>query len=238
MDGLSDERVSLTLASKMPYGKYQGRRIIDIPEPYLVWMARSGFPAGNLGQSLALAYEIKLNGLESMIIPIINRMSESEYIRGKGTRAHAAGRWHLPGQKIDSTRRDLWRYRRAQFPDRRCLMAEIPAGRDGIIGRFILLQQELFDLGGSWHFPVKRRMPRLWQVNERLDAQARTAVSMPDSAQLPALRNFILPSGSCGGGPGAMWCVPLTRRRERLLLGLEPGRAGGPCGAALSEPAE
>ena len=54
----------------------KGRRIIDIPEPYLVWMARSGFPAGTLGQSLALAYEIKLNGLESMIIPIINRMSE------------------------------------------------------------------------------------------------------------------------------------------------------------------
>ncbi|BDS30312.1 DUF3820 family protein [Aeromonas caviae] len=76
MDGLSDERILLTLASKMPYGKYKGRRIIDIPEPYLVWMARSGFPAGTLGKSLALAYEIKLNGLESMIIPIINRMSE------------------------------------------------------------------------------------------------------------------------------------------------------------------
>lgn len=75
MDWLSDEQVLLTLTNKMPYGKYQGRRIIDIPEPYLVWMARSGFPAGKLGQTLALAYEIKLNGLESMIIPIINRMS-------------------------------------------------------------------------------------------------------------------------------------------------------------------
>ncbi|MDH0474881.1 DUF3820 family protein [Aeromonas caviae] len=50
MDGLSDERILLTLASKMPYGKYKGRRIIDIPEPYLVWMARSGFPAGTLGR--------------------------------------------------------------------------------------------------------------------------------------------------------------------------------------------
>ena len=76
MDRLSDERVLLTLAGKMPYGKYQGRRIIDIPEPYLVWMARSGFPAGALGQTLALAHEIKHNGLESMIIHIINRMSE------------------------------------------------------------------------------------------------------------------------------------------------------------------
>ncbi|MFM5860405.1 DUF3820 family protein [Aeromonas veronii] len=75
MDWLSDEQVLLTLTNKMPYGKYQGRRIIDIPEPYLVWMARTGFPEGKLGQTLALAYEIKLNGLESMIIPIINRMS-------------------------------------------------------------------------------------------------------------------------------------------------------------------
>ncbi len=50
MDGLRDERILLTLASKMPYGKYKGRRIIDIPEPYLVWMARSGFPAGTLGK--------------------------------------------------------------------------------------------------------------------------------------------------------------------------------------------
>lgn len=49
MEWLSDERVLLTLAHKMPYGKYQGRRIIDIPEPYLVWMARTGFPAGALG---------------------------------------------------------------------------------------------------------------------------------------------------------------------------------------------
>lgn len=54
MDRLSDERVLLTLAGKMPYGKYQGRRIIDIPEPYLVWMARSGFPAGALGQTCLL----------------------------------------------------------------------------------------------------------------------------------------------------------------------------------------
>ncbi|WP_349918004.1 DUF3820 family protein [Aeromonas veronii] len=75
MDNLTDERVLLTLANKMPYGKYRGWRIIDIPEPYLVWMARTGFPAGSLGQSLALAYEIKLNGLEPMIIPIISRMS-------------------------------------------------------------------------------------------------------------------------------------------------------------------
>lgn len=75
MPGLPDEQILLTLAMPMPYGKYRGRRLIDLPEPYLVWMARSGFPAGSLGQSLALAYEIKLNGLESMILPIIDRIS-------------------------------------------------------------------------------------------------------------------------------------------------------------------
>lgn len=75
MPGLPDEQILLTLATPMPYGKYRGRRLIDLPEPYLVWMARSGFPAGSLGQSLALAYEIKLNGLESMILPIIDRIS-------------------------------------------------------------------------------------------------------------------------------------------------------------------
>ncbi|MFG0833344.1 DUF3820 family protein [Aeromonas bivalvium] len=75
MTPLADEQILLTLANSMPYGKYRGRRIIDLPEPYLVWMARSGFPAGSLGQSLALAYEIKLNGLETMIVPIIDRIS-------------------------------------------------------------------------------------------------------------------------------------------------------------------
>ncbi len=75
MAPLQDEQVLLMLAQKMPYGKYRGRRLIDLPEPYLVWMARTGFPAGGLGQALALAYEIKLNGLEGMIVPLINRMS-------------------------------------------------------------------------------------------------------------------------------------------------------------------
>ena len=65
----------LTLASKMPYGNTRAAHH-RYSQPHLVWMARSGFPVGTLGQSLALAYEIKLNGLESMIIPIINRMSE------------------------------------------------------------------------------------------------------------------------------------------------------------------
>jgi len=63
-----DNRQLLELVNmKMPFGKYQGRTIIDLPEPYLVWFKQKGFPKGKLGNLLALCYEIKLNGLEAMV---------------------------------------------------------------------------------------------------------------------------------------------------------------------------
>lgn len=68
-----DGSLLLQLNMAMPYGKYKGRRLIELPEPYLVWMARQGFPASKLGQALALAHEIKVNGLESMILPLLDR---------------------------------------------------------------------------------------------------------------------------------------------------------------------
>lgn len=50
----------------MPFGRYKGKRLIDLPERYLIWFAQKGFPAGRLGERLQLVYEIKRNGLERM----------------------------------------------------------------------------------------------------------------------------------------------------------------------------
>lgn len=54
----------------MPFGKYAGQRLIDLPLPYLAWFARKGFPHGKLGQFMALAFEIKHEGLESLLDPL------------------------------------------------------------------------------------------------------------------------------------------------------------------------
>ena len=56
---------------KMPFGKYKDRYLVDIPEYYFVWFKQKGFPEGKLGEQLALMYEIKLNGLEGMLKPLL-----------------------------------------------------------------------------------------------------------------------------------------------------------------------
>lgn len=55
----------------MPFGKYAGRKLLLLPEPYLVWFHQQGFPEGKLGGQLALIYEVKLNGLEKMLMPLL-----------------------------------------------------------------------------------------------------------------------------------------------------------------------
>lgn len=55
---------------KMPFGKYQGRILMDLPEEYLLWFAKKGFPKGELGLLLELMLELQINGLESLLTPL------------------------------------------------------------------------------------------------------------------------------------------------------------------------
>lgn len=54
----------------MPFGKYTGRVLIDLPEAYLLWFEKKGFPTGNLGRLLGIALEIKRSGLEKILDPL------------------------------------------------------------------------------------------------------------------------------------------------------------------------
>lgn len=67
------EILKQAINTSMPFGKYAGRKLIELPEPYLVWFHQQGFPKGKLGEQLALLYEIKLNGLEAMLAPLIEQ---------------------------------------------------------------------------------------------------------------------------------------------------------------------
>jgi uncharacterized protein (DUF3820 family) len=55
---------------RMPFGKYKGTRLVELPEPYVVWFSRKGFPNGKLGDLLRTVYEIKANGLEYLFDPL------------------------------------------------------------------------------------------------------------------------------------------------------------------------
>ena len=68
---ISDPKVLLKLSQyKMPFGKFKGSLLIDLPEPYVVWFAGKGFPEGELGNFLGIVHTIKVNGLEYLFKPL------------------------------------------------------------------------------------------------------------------------------------------------------------------------
>jgi uncharacterized protein (DUF3820 family) len=70
---MGPENMQLLVSRVMPYGKYKGRLIADLPGQYLNWFAREGFPRGELGALLALMHEIDHNGLSSLLDPLRRR---------------------------------------------------------------------------------------------------------------------------------------------------------------------
>ncbi len=68
---MSDPEIMQKLiTTRMPFGRYSGRLLIDLPEPYVVWFARKGFPTGELGELLSIVHEVKVNGLEPLFAPL------------------------------------------------------------------------------------------------------------------------------------------------------------------------
>lgn len=72
-DSFNPQALSAAINQTMPFGKYAGRKLLQLPEPYLVWFHSKGFPEGKLGEQLALMYEIKLNGLEGVLEPLLHK---------------------------------------------------------------------------------------------------------------------------------------------------------------------
>lgn len=70
---MKQAQLELLVAREMPFGKYKGRLIADLPGNYLNWFAREGFPPGELGQLLALMHELDQNGLSPLLDPLRKR---------------------------------------------------------------------------------------------------------------------------------------------------------------------
>lgn len=67
---MNADALSLLLTRDMPYGKYKGHKLADLPGNYLAWMSREGFPRGELGALLALMYELDHNNLRGLLDPL------------------------------------------------------------------------------------------------------------------------------------------------------------------------
>ena len=70
---MNPQDLQLLVTRTMPYGKYKGRVIADLPGNYLNWFAREGFPPGEIGRLLALMQEMDHNGLKPLLDPLRKR---------------------------------------------------------------------------------------------------------------------------------------------------------------------
>lgn len=70
---MTPELLELLVTREMPFGKYNGRLVADLPGHYLAWFAREGFPKGQLGQLLALMHELDHNDLRVLLEPLRRR---------------------------------------------------------------------------------------------------------------------------------------------------------------------
>ncbi len=60
--------------TKMPFGKYKGTLLCDLPVYYLEWLKNKGFPPGKMGMMLSTVYEIKINGVSAILIAVKNML--------------------------------------------------------------------------------------------------------------------------------------------------------------------
>jgi len=67
---------------KMPFGKYKGRYLVDLPEAYFTWFRQKGFPEGKLGMLLKEMHEIKINGLEGLIHKVQREYPRPSNLKG------------------------------------------------------------------------------------------------------------------------------------------------------------
>jgi len=70
LDAMNPQQLVKLANMKMPFGKYQGRILMDLPEEYLLWFSKKEFPKGELGQLMALMLELQVNGLEELLQPL------------------------------------------------------------------------------------------------------------------------------------------------------------------------
>lgn len=71
--GFSTEHLLKLAQWRMPFGKYSGRVLINLPEEYLFWFQKKGFPKGELGELLKLCLELKIEGLDGLLRPLVAR---------------------------------------------------------------------------------------------------------------------------------------------------------------------